>query len=123
MSDAIVNNKKDNVAERSTEDMVLLAEKIKGLFIYAYSLYPDRDTLSQVAEDCRLKADRAMSAAPILGALGADPFKTETKWLIKYKRCKALVDLIDALHSTQEEMDKMDKGQIDYSEALTKMGL
>lgn len=90
---------------------VVLAEQIKVLFMFCYEMVPDIDLLEEVLEQSYQKGNFAMSAAPLLGAVGMDYEEEVFDASLHAKRAKAVLELVKTLRDTEVERMKFADGQ------------
>lgn len=80
-----------------------LGEKIKLLFMFVMDLKQDKDLLQEAAQAASDSASFAMSAAPLLGAMGMDYEHENLEASLRAKRAKAVINLMNVLDSTEQE--------------------
>ncbi len=85
------------------ERVINLAQRLQLLFGFCTELIPDIDLLEKAYDGASERASFAMSAAPILGAMGQDYDKVNFEWELKAKRAKAMINLLKTLRDTENE--------------------
>jgi len=116
----MTKNKKDadlDELERAT----LLAERVKLLFQFCADLFDDIDLLEKVLEQSNKKKSFALSAAPLLGAVGMDYKEEEFDADLHARRAKALLSLIKTLKQTEEDRAEFAKKQVSKMEAQAQL--
>jgi len=116
----MTKNKKDadlDELERAT----LLAERVKLLFQFCADLFDDIDLLEKVLEQSNKKKSFALSAAPLLGAVGMDYEAEEFDADLHARRAKALLGLIKTLKQTEEDRAEFAKKQVSKMEAQAQL--
>ena len=92
---------KSNAEERARVEA--LADKIRVLFMFVLDLKADKDLLSKAAAQSRDASNFAMSAAPLLGAMGMDYEYEAHEASLRARRAKAVLHLIETLEKTEQE--------------------
>lgn len=98
-----------------------LAERIKLLFTFVFSLKEDKDILEEVVDETNKSADFALNAAPLLGAFGMDYELEHFNASLEGKRAKALLNLINVLIETEKEHEEFKKRQQSIEEGRKKI--
>ncbi len=98
---------KNEIDEKSEIEM--LATRIELLFGFCKDLFPNIDTLEKAYEGASERASFALSAAPILGAMGQDYEKVNFEWEVKAKRANASVNFLKVLRDTEKERQERKK--------------
>lgn len=93
----------DEAAEQ--ERILVLAERVKLLFMFCSDMIGDLDLLERVLNESFKRNSMATSGAVILGALGVDSEEAEMDAQLHIKRTEALIALITTLRDT--ETDRM----------------
>lgn len=88
-----------------------LAMKIKLLFGFCTALIPDIDLLEKANAEAAEKSSMALSAAPVLEAVGLNYREKHATWDLRDKRSKALLNLLKVLKETEEERTEFNKEQ------------
>ena len=92
-----------STGENEEARILLLAERLKMLFGFCADLIPDLDLLERTEAGASERASMAMSAAPILGAMGKDYEEVNFEWEFKSRRAKAIINLLKVLKDTEDE--------------------
>ena len=99
----------------------LVAEKIKVLFMFCMDIAADKDLIEAVREQAQQEQSRALSMAPILGAVGLDYEEAELEAGVHARRAAALLNLIDTLQETEYDRIDFKKKQASTAEARAKI--
>ena len=105
----IKNKKEEKLVSGLTYDEELeLAEKIKLLWDFIWTLKPYRDNLERVAKDAEERASLAVSAA-VLNPFGYEVAEKKHKRVAK--RARLLVQMLDCLEETDKEVLEAEKNK------------
>jgi hypothetical protein len=105
-------NSEKEVSSEERERIQILADRVKLLFGFCTELIPDIDLLERTAKGAGGKEDMAMSAAPILGAVGLDYEEVNMEWGLRRKRAEALANLLRVLDETEKERAEFESKKI-----------
>jgi hypothetical protein len=84
------------------ERIEVVAERIKLLFGFCGELLKDRDLVERALDLAQSRASLALSAAPILGAVGLDYEERHTEAQINAFRAATLLNLLNVLEETEK---------------------
>jgi len=103
IKEEIKKNKKKLSSGLTYDEEVELAEKIKLLWRFIWSLKPYRDNLEKIAEDAEERASFVVSAA-VLNPTGWEVAEKKHKRVAR--RARLLVEMMDCLEETDKEVLK-----------------
>ncbi len=102
--------KKDDIYQgMSLAEQEILAERIKLLWGFIYSLKKHRDLLKRLADDANKRASFAVSAA-VLNPWGYEVAEKKHKRVAR--RAELLVEMLDTLEETDKEVVEAEKDKI-----------
>lgn len=101
---------------------IQVAEQVKLLFTFCMMIAQDKDLLEEVEQMATERASFALSAAPVLGALGMDYEEHELEASVRVTRTKALLNLIKALEDTEQARVDFAKKQASIASARAQLG-
>lgn len=91
------------------ERVLLLAERLKLLFMFCGDLVPDKDLIEEAASNLGEMQSNSQTLAPILTNVGLDWQEAEFDAKLKGKRARALFHLIDTLDKTEKERQEFNE--------------
>lgn len=102
--------------------VLVLAEQVKNLLMFAGMLIPDMDLLEQVAQQSSEIRSHTDAMAPIFGAVGMDWEEKSMEAEIHRERAYALLNLVEVLATTEERRTEFRKYQQAKATARAQLG-
>ena len=94
-----------------------LGEKIKLLFMFVIDMKKDKDLLAEAKEQANDRANFAMSAAPLFGAVGMDYESANFEANLHERRAGAILNLLNVLEETENERNEEKEKSVRRKEA------
>lgn len=113
----------DNIDQdpEEQERIILLAERVKLLFMFCSDMLDDLDLLERVLKESHQRNSMATSGAVILGALGIDSEEAELDAQLHIKRTDALIALITTLRDTEADRTKFKLSKADREATASQL--
>lgn len=111
--------KKDDKTEE--ERVIVLAEQVKNLLVFASLLIEDLDLLEKVAKQSADIQSHTQAMAPVFGAVGMDWEEKDMEAGLHRKRAVALVNLVKVIRDTEGERAEFKASQASKAEARAQL--